>query len=203
MNMIRNNITGYGAGNGPFITIHDGFLNVGTWANYMNGSDRLVLDTHPYFAFDGQPNDEPLAVPEEGMITTAGASGGTWPQKACSAWQASINGSYVCSFTHTFCIHRLIYVSLHRQSAFGVTVAGEFSNAINDCGLYVNGVPGGASYKGDCTVFEEWQNWNDTMKDGFHEFMLASMDAMQNWYFWTWKVCSHTLLVVFPALLEC
>ena len=38
------------------------------------------------------------------------------------------------------------------------------------------------------TPFVEWENWNQTMKDGFREFMLASMDAIDNWYFWTWKI---------------
>ncbi|KAJ7448821.1 hypothetical protein B0H11DRAFT_2332812 [Mycena galericulata] len=58
--MIRS-ITGYGAGNGPFISIHDGFLNVAAWAGFLPGSDRIILDTHPYFAFDQQPNDAPIA----------------------------------------------------------------------------------------------------------------------------------------------
>ena len=152
---------------GVVITIHDGFLGVSAWKNWMNGTDRLVLDMHPYFAFDGQPNTEPIAVPEEGLLVADGASGGVWPQQACSAWQDNFNES---------------------QTNFGVTIAGEFSNAINDCGLFINGVSNGPTYKGDCTPFVEWENWNQTMKDGFREFMLASMDAIDNWYFWTWKI---------------
>jgi glucan 1,3-beta-glucosidase len=93
MAMIRSNITGYGAGNGPYIAIHDGFLGLGGWADYLPGSDRLVMDTHPYFAFDGSLNNAPLAVPEEGMLVNAGASGGTWPKQACDTWQDSIDTS--------------------------------------------------------------------------------------------------------------
>jgi hypothetical protein len=58
--MIRG-ITGYGAGNGPFISIHDGFQSTASWASFLPGSDRIILDTHPYFAFDGTPNDAPIA----------------------------------------------------------------------------------------------------------------------------------------------
>ena len=137
---------------GIVITIHDGFLGVSAWKNWMNGTDRFVLDMHPYFAFDGQPNTEPIAAPEEGLLVADGASGGVWPQQACSAWQDNFNES---------------------QTNFGVTIAGEFSNAINDCGLFINGVSNGPTYKGDCTPFIEWENWNQTMKDGFREFMLA------------------------------
>lgn len=31
------------------------------------------------------------------------------------------------------------------------------------------------------------------MKDGLMEFTLASMDALQNWFYWTWKVCQLAL----------
>jgi hypothetical protein len=74
------------------------------------------------------------------------------------------------------------------QTAFGVTVAGEFSSAINDCGLYLLGVGNAATYPGNCATFTDWQNWNQTFKQGVLDFSLASMDALQNWFFWTWKV---------------
>ncbi|KAI0042651.1 glycoside hydrolase family 5 protein, partial [Auriscalpium vulgare] len=159
--MIRN-ITGYGEGNGPYIAIHDGFLGVSKWADFLPGSDRVVLDTHPYFAFDGQPNDAPL-VADDGL----GEPGGVWPKQACNSWGASINNS---------------------QTAFGVTVAGEFSNGYNDCGLYLTGVLNSPTYKGDCTPFNDWQNYNATFKQGLMNFALASMDATQDWWFWTWKI---------------
>ncbi|KAI0060559.1 glycoside hydrolase family 5 protein, partial [Artomyces pyxidatus] len=159
--MIRN-ITGYGAGNGPYIAIHDGFLGVSKWADFLPGSDRVVLDTHPYFAFDGQPNDSPL-VTDDGV----GEPGGVWPKQACNSWGPSINDS---------------------QLAFGVTVAGEFSNGYNNCGLYLLGTQGTSSYPGNCTEFTDWQNWNATFKAGLMDYALASMDATQNWWFWTWKI---------------
>lgn len=159
--MMRN-ITGYGEGNGPYIAIHDGFIGVSKWADFLPGSDRIVLDTHPYFAFDGQPNTSPIDV-DDGL----GEPGGIWPKQACNSWGPGINTS---------------------QSAFGVTVAGEFSNGFNDCGLFVLGVGNSATDQGDCTPFIDWQNWSQTFKGGLRDFSLASMDATQNWWFWTWKI---------------
>lgn len=79
--MIRD-ITGIGAGHGPFISIHDGFIGISNWAGFLPNSDRIILDTHPYFAFDNQPNDSPIVAPEAGD----GAPGGIWPAQACQAW---------------------------------------------------------------------------------------------------------------------
>ena len=82
--MIRN-ITGYGDGNGPYIAIHDGFQVLSSWAGFLEGSDRIILDTHRYLAFDGQPNTAPIAT------GTGLAAGGVWPKVACSAWGSAIN----------------------------------------------------------------------------------------------------------------
>jgi len=90
-----------------------------------------------------------------------------WPKQACSAWGPSLNTS---------------------RSAFGVTVAGEFSNGYNDCGLYLTGVNGTQAYGGNCSLWEDASTWNDTTKAGVKQFALASMDATQDWFFWTWKI---------------
>ncbi|RDX49667.1 glycoside hydrolase [Lentinus brumalis] len=42
--MIRN-ITGIGKG--PYIAIHDGFQGTVSWKDFLPGSDRIMLDTHP------------------------------------------------------------------------------------------------------------------------------------------------------------
>ncbi|KAG1870210.1 glycoside hydrolase family 5 protein [Suillus subalutaceus] len=159
--MIRN-ITGYGEGHGPYIAIHDGYIGTEAWANFLQGSDRIILDTHPYFAFfEGQSDWSPIAT------GTGLSAGGIWPQKACNSLSPGINTS---------------------QTAFGITIAGEFSNGYNDCGLYLTGVGGTASYGTACSLFLDSSQWNDTMKAGLHEFALASMDTLQDWFFWTWKI---------------
>ncbi len=75
------------------------------------------------------------------------------------------------------------------MSNFGLTTAGEFSNAINDCGLYVNGVGLGTRYEGtfagsgsrigSCDQWTNYKEWDATMKSQIMTFALASMDALQ------------------------
>lgn len=54
-------IGGTGEGNGPFMTVHDGFGGPGGgqrgWDGYLAGADRLALDTHSYLCFGFQNND--------------------------------------------------------------------------------------------------------------------------------------------------
>ncbi|KAI9605533.1 hypothetical protein KEM48_002152 [Puccinia striiformis f. sp. tritici PST-130] len=54
--MIRN-IGGTGTGNGPFMVIHDGFSGPNSWNGFLQGADRLGLDTHTYFCFGNQNTD--------------------------------------------------------------------------------------------------------------------------------------------------
>jgi hypothetical protein len=76
-NIIRG-ITGYGAGNGPYIAIHDGFTGLTQWADFLPGSDRIALDSHPYLAFSGQSTATPI-VADDG----SGEPGGVYVQQAC------------------------------------------------------------------------------------------------------------------------
>ncbi|KAI8975905.1 glycoside hydrolase [Trametes punicea] len=166
--MVRN-ITGLGEGNGPMISIHDGFDALSNWVGFLPGADRLVIDDHPYFAFDGQPNREPVNITADGSDGTL--LGGKWPLQACNAWGVSMNNS--------------------RQN-FGVTVAGEFSNAINDCGLWVVGIGVPANFGPDCGYWMDASQWSDATKQGLLNFALASMDALGDWFFWTWKIGAST-----------
>ncbi|KAG1858453.1 glycoside hydrolase family 5 protein [Suillus subalutaceus] len=154
--------SGIGEGNGPFISYHDGFLGLPQWAGFLPNADRIALDDHPYLCFDAQ-SSAPMS---------------SYAQTPCTAWGGMMNTS---------------------MSAFGFTTAGEFSNAVTDCGLYVNGVGVGTRYEGtytpgtwpvvgNCTTWTDWQSWNSTMISSIEQFALASMDALQNWFFWTWKI---------------
>ena len=103
----------------------------------------------------------------------------TYATTPCTTWGQTINQS---------------------MTDFGMTTAGEFSNAVTDCGLYLNNVGEGTRYEGtystggpwpsqgSCTPWTDWQNWDQTMKEATLQFTLASMDALQNWFFWTWKI---------------
>jgi hypothetical protein len=98
-NMIRG-ITGIGKG--PYISIHDGFNTVASWAGFLPGSDRIILDTHPYFAFSGGANTQPIATG-----TDPDKAGGQWPPLACNAWGASINNR--CVFVPLLQLVRALY----------------------------------------------------------------------------------------------
>ncbi|KAH8103524.1 glycoside hydrolase family 5 protein [Cristinia sonorae] len=161
--MIRE-ITGIGEGKGPYIAVHDGFLGVTQWDGFLPNSDRIIMDTHPYFAFNGQPNNEPINIPADGDPTQFG---GKWPLQACRSWASGMNTS---------------------RSNFGITFAGEFSNGFNDCGLFVTGVNGHSASAADCTFYSDWTQWDDNTKKGILNFALASMDALGDYFFWTWKI---------------
>lgn len=91
----------------------------------------------------------------------------SYAQTPCNTWASSFNTS---------------------MGAFGLTTAGEFSNAVTDCGLWVNGVGLGTRYEGNytgtwpvigsCTPWTDWQSWDATMKTGIMNFAMASMDAL-------------------------
>ncbi|KAI0323600.1 glycoside hydrolase [Cubamyces sp. BRFM 1775] len=147
--MVRS-ITGTGEGNGPMISLYDGFAGPANWAGFLAGSDRVNIDTHPYFAFNGNANREPVNVTADGDPT--GGMGGKWPLQA---------------------------------------------NGMNDCGLSINGITpsgaaGGANYGPGCDYWEDWQSWSDDSKAGLKNFVLASMDALGDWFFWTWKIGNST-----------
>ena len=76
----------------------------------------------------------------------------------------------------------------HSRTEFGVTIAGEFSNGFNDCGLWVRGIGGGAVYPGNCEYWADWENWSDETREGIRMYALAEMEALGDWFFWTWKV---------------
>ncbi|KAJ7461029.1 glycoside hydrolase family 5 protein [Mycena galericulata] len=164
--------SGLGEGNGPLVSFHDGFIGLSQWAGFIEGADRATLDTHPYLCFSDQ--------------STAPIS--SYATSPCNSWGSEINST---------------------MSDFGFIVAGEFSNAVTDCGLYVNGVGQGVRYEGtydqggpwpdlgNCTTdWLEYQNWSAATKNSYKTFAMASMDALQNWFFWTWKVGNSTAGIV-------
>ncbi|RXW12105.1 hypothetical protein EST38_g13749 [Candolleomyces aberdarensis] len=72
----------------------------------------------------------------------------------------------------------------------GVTVAAEFSPAISDCGLFVNGVGGRARWEGGCTFWDNSKDWSLDTKAEVKRLVLAQMDALRDYFFYTWKVCN-------------
>lgn len=79
------------------------------------------------------------------------------------------------------------------QKAFGVTVGGEFSAAINDCGLWLSGIGSTPGYP-DCKPWDDWSTYTPQTIAALKQVTLASMDALQNFFFWTWKIGNSTVL---------
>jgi len=161
MHDMMRNITGLGKG--PFISVHDGFQPLEQWQTFLPGSDRIALDSHPYFAFADPLDSSPLA---------------QQVKRPCARWASRFNGTL---------------------DVYGFAAAGEWSLAFNDCGLYLNGASSGYRYDGtlstyngprigSCAPWMDSTNWSADVKANLKTFALASMDAMQNYFFWTWKI---------------
>ncbi|KAJ8517303.1 hypothetical protein ONZ45_g5473 [Pleurotus djamor] len=159
-NVVRE-ITGTGEGNGAYISLHDGFIPRNQWAGVYPNADRVTLDSHPYIAFGGQ-STSPMS---------------SYARAPCDQWASSFNQS---------------------QAQFGVTNAGEWSLAVTDCGLYLNGVNLGTRYEGtfagspgrvgDCADWTDWTRYTPAIRNAMKNFAMASMDAFQNYFFWTWRI---------------
>ncbi|KAI0748315.1 glycoside hydrolase [Daedaleopsis nitida] len=161
--------SGVGEGNGPYVVIHDAFLGLPEYSGFLPNADRMQLDIHRYLCFDGQSADD---------YDTRVAAG-----QPCTAWATAQNDS---------------------MTAFGMTHVGEWSLGINDCGEFLNGVGLGARFDGtfsaskfpftgSCVPYLNYPDYTDDFKSGMKEFALQSMSALQNWFFWTWKIGNSTV----------
>ncbi|OSD08667.1 glycoside hydrolase family 5 protein [Trametes coccinea BRFM310] len=167
-NIVRN-ASGTGEGHGPWVVFHDAFFGLKQWAGFLPNADRTQLDIHQYVCFGAQSADD---------YGTRVQSG-----QPCSTWGAGQNDS---------------------MTAYGMTHVGEWSLAINDCGQWVNGVNLGARFDGtfttshfdktgDCSTYTDYTQWDAQWKADMKQFALQSMSALQNWFFWTWKIGNSTV----------
>lgn len=79
------------------------------------------------------------------------------------------------------------------------TVAGEWSAALTDCALWLNGVGRGARWSGNydnspyiglCDAYTEASNWTDEYRANVRKYIEAQLDAFEltgGWIFWNWK----------------
>ncbi|KZP09046.1 glycoside hydrolase family 5 protein [Athelia psychrophila] len=93
------------------------------------------------------------------------------PRAPCTDWAANMNTS---------------------KTAFGVTIAGEFTAGFNACGLYVLGVNDPANATLNCDLWSDHTQWNSTVISAILDFTLGSMDAAQDYFFRTWKIGNST-----------
>ncbi|KAH7107767.1 glycoside hydrolase [Auriculariales sp. MPI-PUGE-AT-0066] len=114
--------------------------------------------------------------------TPSNASLPTWSENVCTKQQPKMTAAL---------------------KSLGHINAGEFSLAINDCGLNVNGVGLGQRYEGtligndkpaagNCSDWDIWENYTADTKAGLKDFALHEFDALYNYFFWTWKIGNTT-----------
>jgi len=64
----------------------------------------------------------------------------------------------------------------------------------------VGGRGGAITYGGNCSDWQDASKWTDGTKAGILAFASASMDALRDWFFWSWKVSFSFFLKIFgPA----
>ncbi|KZV79697.1 glycoside hydrolase [Exidia glandulosa HHB12029] len=91
----------------------------------------------------------------------------SFPPKPCSTWGTQINAS---------------------MNTFGMTIAGEWSLGFNDCGQYIWGLRD-APHTTNCDAeWNDYTKWTPDTKDKFLSLAKSHMDALGNFFFWTWKV---------------
>ncbi|KAJ7719597.1 exo-beta-1,3-glucanase [Mycena metata] len=171
--------TGVGSGKGPYMAIHEAFQGPAIWEGFLAGADRVALDQHPYLAFTYD------------YVSTLDQMAA----KPC-AWAIATNQS---------------------SKAFGVTLGGEFSGAINDCGLWSAALPSLTARNSVLAhpfalpqAQRHWvHSWGSrlwshrqlgyshlvvhaTLTATLKQVTLATMDALQNFFFWTWKIGNST-----------
>ncbi|KAH9480680.1 putative glucan 1,3-beta-glucosidase D [Psilocybe cubensis] len=112
---------------------------------FLTGADRLALDQHPV------------------------SDGCVWGHQVCEELIAFFRPNVVPGLYGDWAI-----ATNQSQKVFGVTLGGEFSAAINNCGLWYAYTP-------------------DTIA-ALKNVALASMDALQNFFYWTWKIGNSTAL---------
>lgn len=78
-------------------------------------------------------------------------------------------------------------------------VCGEFSAALTDCALWLNGVGRGARWSGDydsspyygsCDAYTSADNWTSEYREKVRKYIEAQLDAFEQtggWIFWNWK----------------
>ena len=91
--------------------MNTGLGGLDIWVDVFPNADRLAIDTHPYFAFSGTPNTEPMNV-----AAPDGEMGGIWPARACTTWKPMMDTRCATiSFLMSFFCRRLTDPSKFKQ----------------------------------------------------------------------------------------
>lgn len=159
------NITGYGADKGPFMIIHDGFVGLSSWEGFLQGADRIGLESHYYFAF----SPDNFGTSFYNMVT-----------RPCQWWAPGFNTS------------TLNYgITIGGEWSLAPNDCGLWLNAVGQ-GAYYDGTHSGSSeYYGSCGQFTDVSQFSNNFKQQLQDFTLANMDTFQNFMFWSECRCTH------------
>ncbi|WWC69986.1 uncharacterized protein I206_103930 [Kwoniella pini CBS 10737] len=164
-NIIRD-ITGIGAGKGPQLSIHNGFLDTKSWYNFAPGMDRVALDQHNYMVFQDQ---------QTGDLDNLKI-------QPCQWWASSTN----TTFQSYGPINTGEWSAAWNDCGKWVNNVGSGSRYDGTYDGYANKVTG------SCDYWNDYTQWNQSTIDALSHFVLGSMDAFQDYFFWTWKIGNST-----------
>jgi hypothetical protein len=77
----------------------------------------------------------------------------------------------------------------HSRSLYGITIASEFTASFFNCGDNARS-PGDKTYQGECNTWLKSDDWGLGIKTSLHGVVSAQMDALADYFFYTWKVGS-------------
>ncbi|KAH8923946.1 glycoside hydrolase family 5 protein [Atractiella rhizophila] len=164
-------ISGYGKDNGPAIVLHDGFDGQAPWYGWMQGADRIFLDTHSYLCFD--------AANVNANDTLANDA-----KKPCQWWAPSYNRTYT-NFNFV----------IAGEFSLAVNDCGEFINNVGAGTRYeatLAATTGQSVRQGSCDPWNDYTKWDDDFKAQLKNVAAAHMDAFQSFFFWNWKIGNST-----------
>ena len=152
--MIRG-ITGVGEGNGPMLSMHDGFVGIARWYDFMPGADRMALDQHPYMCF-GDQNLAPIA---------------EVARTPCTAWAATTNET-----------SRRFGANTAGEWSAAINDCGQWLNRVGAGARYEGAFPGyngPTAGPGGCDYWNDHRLWDDNTKAELLNVVTRSMDALQ------------------------
>ncbi|KAF8950385.1 hypothetical protein BGZ52_002693 [Haplosporangium bisporale] len=167
-----------GAGKGPWIVIHDGFLGLEAFSGFMPKSDRLMLDEHQYIMF----NTDLMK-----MTSTAQL------QFACSTWGAASRSSTL-QFGPTMVGEFSVAVNDCAKYLNGINSGSRWEGTFGE----VSGSP-----MGSCVNENDASKYSSTYKQFLKNFFEAQVEAFEQgsgWFFWNFKTESNPLWSYFDGV---
>ena len=152
--MIRE-ITGTGEGNGPMLSMHDGFVGIASWYNFMPGADRMALDQHPYMCFGDQ------RMGDLSVISRA----------PCEMWADSTNDT-----------SRQFGANTAGEWSAAINDCGQWLNRVGAGARYEGAFPdynGPTAGPGGCDYWNDHRLWDANTKAELLNVVTRSMDALQ------------------------